>query len=99
VAALKALVIVMGVMLVAGVALLIVVIAGRAAHRETGAPAPQPFTAMPIDIPPGARIEAMSTGPDRVVLDLMLADGNRQLVVIDLATGRRLGTIPLRAAP
>jgi hypothetical protein len=54
---------------------------------------------MPIEIPPGARIEAMSNGPDRVVLDVMLADGSRQLVVIDLATGRRLGTIPLRAAP
>lgn len=97
-AGLKTLVIVMGVMLVAGVAVLIVVIAGRVSQK----PAPAgvlPFAAAPIDIPGGARIEAMSTGPDRVVLDVVLADGNRQLLVIDLATGRRIGTIPLRTAP
>jgi hypothetical protein len=41
----------------------------------------------------------MSTGPDRVVLDVVLADGNRQLLVIDLATGRRIGMIPLRTVP
>src|SRR5438309_897805 len=35
-------------------------------------------------------------GPDRLVIDLLLADGTRQLLIIDLATGRRLGTIPLR---
>jgi hypothetical protein len=81
-AALKVLVVVMGIMLVAGVAVLLAAIA-----------------AVPIDIPPGARVEAMSAGPDRLVLDLVLADGTRALVVIDLTTGHRLGTIPLRAAP
>jgi len=97
-AGLKALVVVMGVMLVAGVAILIVVIAGRVSQKPAPASA-QPFAAAPIDIPAGGRIEAMSTGPDRVVLDVVLADGSRQLLVIDLATGRRIGTIPLRTAP
>ena len=41
----------------------------------------------------------MSVGGDRPVLDIVLPDGNRQLVIIELATGRRLGAIPLRAAP
>jgi hypothetical protein len=67
-------------------------------HRGAGS-ASAPFSAGPIDIPSGARVEAMSAGPDRLVLDLLLADGTRQLVVIDLGTWRRLGTIPLRAAP
>lgn len=98
-AALKVLVVVMGVMLVAGVAVLIVAIAGRVSQKGHSSAGPQPFAAAPVDIPSGARIEAMSTGPDRLVLDLMLADGSRQLLVIDLASGRRLGTIPLRAAP
>ena len=98
-AALKVLVVVMGVMLVAGVAVLIVAIAGRVSQKGASSAGPQPFAAPPVDIPSGARIEAMSTGPDRLVLDLMLADGSRQLLVIDLASGRRLGTIPLRAAP
>ena len=97
--ALKVLVVVMGVMLVAGVGILIVAIAGRVSHKDSPVGAAQPFVAAPIEIPPGARIEAMSAGPDRLVLDLVLADGGRQLVVLDLATGRRLGTIPLRAAP
>jgi hypothetical protein len=98
VAGLKTLVTVMGVMLVAGVAVLIVVIAGRVSQKTPPTSA-QPFAAAPIDIPPGARIEAMSTGPDRLVLDVVLADGTRQLLLIDLATGRRIGTIPLRTAP
>lgn len=95
-AALKALVVVMGVMLVVGFAALIVVIAGRVSHKTAAPGAAQPYTAAPVQIPAGARIEAMSAGPDRLVLDLLLPDGNRELAVIDLGTGRRLGTIPLR---
>ena len=94
---LKVLVVVMGVLILAGVAVLIVAIAGRLSQR--GGPNGAEFDAAPIELPVGARIEAIGTGPDRAVLDLLLADGSRQLVVIDLATGRRLGTIPLRAAP
>jgi hypothetical protein len=41
----------------------------------------------------------MVTGTDRLLLGLALPEGGRQLVVIDLATGARLGTIELRAAP
>ncbi|HEX5319104.1 MAG TPA: DUF6476 family protein [Stellaceae bacterium] len=90
---LKLLVVVMGVMLVVGVAALTAAIAVKLKGRPQPAAA---FAAPPLDLPPGSRIEAMSTGPDRVVLDLVLADGTRQLVVIDLATGRRLGMIPVR---
>jgi len=54
------------------------------------------YAAPPIELPAGSRIEAMTAGPDRLVVDLLLADGTRQLLIIDLATGRRLGTIPLR---
>ena len=97
--ALKILVVVMGVMIVAGVAVLIVVIAGRVSRGGPGTPSPTPFAASPIELPKGARIETMSTGSDRLVIDLVLPDGNRQLVIIDLATGRSLGTIPLRTAP
>jgi hypothetical protein len=50
-------------------------------------------------VPAGARIEAMTASADRLVIDLLFADGTRQLLIIDLATGRRLGTIPLRTAP
>ena len=92
---LKILVIVMGAILVAGVAVLAVTIAARLAHR----PPPAAFTAPPITLPRGSTIERMSTGPDRIVLQVDLADGSVELVVIDLATGRLVGILPLTEAP
>lgn len=89
---LKILVVAMGILLVAGVAVLVGAIALRLSHRGAALAA---FTAPPIALPRGATIEAISTGADRIVLELRLPDGTRQLVVVDLASGRELGTIPL----
>ena len=97
--ALKILVVVMGVMILAGVATLVVVIAGRLPHGGSGTPSSPPFAGSPIEQPAGARIETIGVGSDRLVLALVLSDGNRRLVIIDLATGRPLGAIPLRTAP
>jgi hypothetical protein len=93
--ALKVLVVVMGIMLVGGFAVLIAVIAGRLTH---GGNPPRSFAASVVDVPRDARIEAMTAGTDRLFLGLVLPEGRRQVVVIDLATGTRLGTIELRAA-
>lgn len=95
--ALKLLVAVMTALLVAGIAALAVGIAGKLSHRPT-LPA-EPVTAPPITLPHGASIERMSTGPDRIVLEILLPDGSAELVVIDLATGRPVGIFPLREAP
>jgi Family of unknown function (DUF6476) len=97
--ALKILVVVMGVMLVVGLAALLAAMAARVAHRGPTPTAARTFSGQPIDIPPGARIEAMTAGPDRLVLALAMPEGDRQLLIIDLATGARVGTIQLRAAP
>ena len=97
--ALKVLVIVMGVVIIAGFAVLIVVIAGRVSPSRPAAMSPQPFAAAPIELPAGARIEAMAMGSDRLVLEILLPDGNRRLMIIDPATGRLLGAIPLRTVP
>jgi hypothetical protein len=96
--ALKILVAVMGIMLVAGVAVLVIIIAGRMSRGGPATAPSQPFAAAPLDLPVGARLETIGVGPDRLVLDLVLPDGNRELWVIDLASGRRLGAIPLRTA-
>lgn len=93
---LKMLVTVMGVLLVGGVVALVVAITGRMSHRPP--PPGAAFTAPPITLPHGAKIEMMSTGPDRIVLEIALADGAAELVVIDLASGRQLGLIPLHEA-
>ena len=92
--ALKTLVVVMGIMLIGGFAALVAVIAGRLSHSS----APRSF-ATAIDIPRGARIEGMATGADRLVLDVGLPEGSRQLLVIDLTTGARLGIVELRTTP
>ena len=92
--ALKTVVVVMGIMLVAGFAALVAVIVGRLSHSG----APRSF-ATAIDIPRGARIDAMATGSDRLVLDMVLPEGGRQLLVIDLMTGARLGIVDLRTTP
>jgi Family of unknown function (DUF6476) len=96
--ALKILVVVLGVLLVGGFVTLVVVIAGRVAQRQGTPTAAAPFAGAPIELPAGARIETIAVGPDRLVLNLALPDGNRELVIIDLASGRRLGAIPLRTA-
>lgn len=96
--ALKILVVLMGIMLVVGFAALVAVIAGRVSRGGSGAAAGSPFPATAIEIPRGARIEAMTTAPNRLILDLVLADGRRQLVFLDINSGARLGTIELRPA-
>ena len=96
---LKILVVAMGIMLVVGFAALVAVIAGRMSRSGSPPITARPLAGTAIEVPPGARIEAMTTGADRLVLSLALPDGGRQLVILDLATGARLGTIELRAAP
>ncbi len=96
--ALKIAVIVMAMMILAGSAVLIVVIAGRLSRSEPAPRPAQPFAAAPIELPAGARIETIGVGSDRLVLEIVLPDGERQLLIIDLATGQRLGSIPLRSA-
>ena len=97
---LKILVAVMGVLLVGGVAALVIALAGRASRiGSTAAPFAAVPVEIPVEIPAGARIETIGTGTDRAVLDLVLSDGSRQLLVIELTTGRTLGRIPVRVSP
>ena len=96
--ALKIIVVVMGVMLVAGFITLVVVIAGRFSRGAPARPVTPAAAAAPIEVPAGARIETMTMSGDRLVLAILLPDGDRQLVVIDLGTGRPLATIPLQTA-
>ena len=94
---LKILVVVMGVMLVGGLAALVAAVALRLSHRAPAPPAA--FTAPPIALPHGAKIETMAAGAERIVLQVDLLDGSVELVVIDAATGHLLGVIPLQESP
>lgn len=67
-----------------------------------GAPAPAPTAApartlgdISIAIPPGATAEEIEMDRARVVVRLRLSDGTAALLLIDAATGRKLGLITL----
>jgi hypothetical protein len=94
--ALKIFNIVMGVVIVLGFTVVIAVIAARLSQRGRSVGAPRPIANGAVDFPRGARIEAMTAAADRVILDVVLPDGNRELLFIDLTTGARLGAIELR---
>lgn len=98
--ALTVFVIVMGVVIILGFGVVAAVIAGRMSRveRPAGAAAGASSFATGFDLPRGARIAAMTTAPDRLILQLALPDGASRLVVLDLGTGARLGTIELRPA-
>jgi hypothetical protein len=97
--ALKILVVVMGVMLVTGFGALIAAVATRVAHRRPEPSAVHPSAPSVISIPHGARVEAMAAAPDRLILDLVLPNGERQIISVDTTTGARIGTIELHPTP
>jgi hypothetical protein len=101
--ALKALVIGMGVLLIAGVVTLVVVIAGRIAAKSPASPpaaaVPRGFGQAAVEIPEGAWVVSTSAVGDRLVVHLSLLDGTPRLLVLDPGTGRVLGTIDFRPKP
>jgi hypothetical protein len=103
---LKSLVIVLGVLLVGGMAALVAAIAWRGTHRppdavgsdRAAATGRVPFDSV-ADLPPGADVIAVEAAGERLVVQLRLGSGARQLVIFDLRSGTRLGTIELRPQP
>ena len=86
---LKVAVVVMGVLIIAGVTLLVVVIAGR-----ISAPGGGPAMHAVLDEPAGTRIVAISALPDRVALQLS-GGGPDRVVVLDLRSGREVARAAL----
>ncbi len=83
---LKVAVVVMGVLIVAGVTLLVVVIAKRSFAPAPGGPA----VAAVLDEPAGTHIVGVSALPDRVALQLQ-GGGPDRVVVVDLRSGQVVG--------
>jgi hypothetical protein len=101
---LKTLVIVLGVLLVGGTVTLVAAIIWRGSHPADGAaPRPPAIAGKPfestLDLPAGAAIAAMETAGERLVLQVALPDGRRQIVIIDMRNGVRLGTIESQSRP
>ena len=97
--ALKVLVAVMGVLLIAGVAVVIVTIMSRLTQKATPAASVATHLASfgntTVMLPPDSLVmEVQGTG-DRILLRLDLKDGTEMLLVLDAATGTELGRIKL----
>lgn len=86
--ALKALVIGMGVLIVAGVAVIGVTLISRMS------PAAGPIASVLLDEPPGTRIVASTLAPDRLAVTLQ-GGGPDRVVLIDTKAGRVLGHVGL----
>ncbi len=103
--ALKVLVVVMGVLIVVGVAVLAATILGRVNQRQAAvtpaaavvATRAAPFGQATVPLPVGAKVVEMQAVGTRLVLRLERADGKQELLVLDPDFGTVLGTIELRA--
>ena len=87
-AALKVLVVVMGVLIVIGVAVLIY---GLATRLDV----PRAAFDGRLVLPPEAKIVDMTAAGDRLVLRVALPDRSERLIVVDLVRGRQLGALEL----
>jgi len=92
--ALKALVIGMGILIIAE----IVVVAVTIAHRLS-APATAPTAPGKLALAAGTEIEAMSGTADRITLLVRQSDGARALLVVDPATGAVIHRVDITTPP
>jgi hypothetical protein len=90
-AALKVLVVVLGLLIVVGIAAIIYGVATRL-DLKSGASAP---VAGRIALPAGGKIVDMTAAGDRLVLRVALPDATERLLVVDLAHGRQIGALEL----
>ncbi len=106
---LKAVVIVMGVLIVAGFTVIATTIYKRAGQRaETsagaegkpaGRAAPLPFTARQLVIPPGSAVRHVTAADERLIVWLSDSGGTQRIMVLDLGTGEELGTFEIKESP
>ena len=102
--ALKIMVVVMGVLIVAGVAVIATDLArrassGRAAPAASAGASLAGFDEKTVELPKNGRLTGVHTEAGRVVLRVLLPGNKEMLIVLDLATGERLGTINVNPAP
>ncbi len=86
--ALKAAVVVMGVLIVVGTVGLFVVLAQRMSAASA------PIASVTLDEPPGTRIAGASAAADRIAVQLA-GGGPDRVVLVDLKSGRVLGHVGL----
>ena len=106
--ALKTLVIVLGILILAGLGLVGYVLVKRGLN--SGGPEPVPRAAAPvaaetpygpvaIDLPAGAKIASTRVSGGRLVVELAMPNGTERVLTLGLADGKLIGTIDLKPQP
>lgn len=93
---LKVLVVVMGVLIVAGVVTLAAVIVQRIGGAASGSDAG--FGRQALAVPAGARVVGAVPGDGRVAIHIELPDGTARIELVDMQSGKSAGTIAIAPA-
>jgi hypothetical protein len=99
---LMAVVIIMGVLIVAGIVVVIATIANRMSGggREATPTRAEPgFATVDLPVPAGCQVMETTTADDRLILRLGSGERCNQILIVDMATGRLLGTLRLVTNP
>ena len=101
--ALKALVIFLGVLIVAGMGLLVYGLMTRVSWQKDDAgqaavDTARPFGLIEAALPKGAKVAGVSVDGGRAIVDIRLSNGGAELRVYDLATGQAHGSIRLKGS-
>jgi len=94
---LVALVIIMGVLIVVGIIVVVVAIANRigAGSGTAGMRAAPGFATADLPVPAGCQVMETATADNRLILRLGTGERCNQVLIVDMATGRLLGTLRL----
>lgn len=94
--ALKFLVIFMGVLILAGLGVIVIALAGRMSEGDAGHAG---FGTVALDLPKGAEVATAQADGNRLVLTVGLPDGHKRVIVLDLKTGAVVGTVNVTGGP
>ena len=89
---LKSLVIGMGLLIVAGFAVVVVEL-GRRMSTLSGGKSPATAFSQRVALPPGARVVSMSSTADRLIVQVEMPGGPAMAYIVDPRNGTLLGTV------
>lgn len=93
---LVALVIIMGVLIVAGIVVIVVTIVSRmSGDRTANSPVATQFAVADLAVPAGCQVMETTTAADRLILRLGTGERCNQVLIVDMSTGKLLGTLRL----
>src|SRR4030095_11443095 len=92
---LLALVIIMGVLIIAGLVVVVVAIVNRMGGDQSVAATSTPpsFGTLDLPVPAGCQIMETTTADDRLILRLGSGDRCNQLLIVDMTSGKLRGTL------